>query len=635
MRWCPDTQLSVEALTSTSSATVNSRRPGACRRTGRPRPGTPAAQSASALTYSSMSSSAPSRWPPIRTRRGRRRSNRDAHPPTGVAACRVSAACTHRDRRVRVRVRARSRRAGGRPAGTEIPLGVGDTGPYPRGSRGSRPWSALVAGPQDLPRLARRSHDARLGSSASESPSASGSASSARSRGPLETERILDALLRFVGTDDPRPGPLIVLVLARLARPRTAAHLRDAAASASAGDASSCCHQTSPPHHPWCGGERAAPVRDGRNAAVGRATGSSGLGRCTRPVERLAEPWRTSARAAIRLLRVLRQKIARTRVSNRMLGASRAAAPLPAVAQRGSRAARSAGTSPGASPHDPVSTAAASASRNRSRTSRSSIASAMRRAATHQPHRLFDAEQEVVSGTPLRCRRSHRRSAAGRSATPSVPATISLPRLRVAAGETGEPAHRRGRSAAATIDSGASNRAFRNSSMRPRTSARRSTLFGRRRRVAAPAIARDPRRDVRAVDDEIFGFGHSSCDVGSPTAHTDYIVALTRSCMARQQIRVVGQRAEQRRAQAARIGMPLATSRAVATIEPRARHLGQPAIAQLPQPLGQRDERDRRGAVHAALRATRSPLPSSAGGKPNSSATNRCRVLGFRSLSPC
>ena len=54
--------------------------------------------------------------------------------------------------------------------------------------------------------------------------------------GPLETERILDALLRLVGANHPRAGSAVVFVLGRLTNPRTPPHFGDAAAPHVAGD---------------------------------------------------------------------------------------------------------------------------------------------------------------------------------------------------------------------------------------------------------------------------------------------------------------------------------------------------------------------------------------------------------------
>ena len=67
--------------------------------------------------------------------------------------------------------------------------------------------------------------------------------------------------------------------------------------------------------------------------------------------------------------------------------------------------------------------------------------------------------------------------------------------------------------------------------------------------------------------------------------------------------------------------------------QPGARHLGEAAVPRVAQATRQRHQLDRRGPIDAALVGDdrRFELRRR---QANSSATNRCRVLGLRSLSP-
>ena len=158
---------------------------------------------------------------------------------------------------------------------------------------------------------------------------------------------------------------------------------------------------------------------------------------------------------------------------------------------------------------------------------------------------------------------------------------------------------------------------------------------GPRRRVTAPCVADKSRGDICAIDDEIFGFAHCQDALTSfkcrPELHRRGDEIVHRS----QQIRIVGQRPEQRR-------RTRDAQRNAAGDQPGgrddqacARHLGEAAVPELAQATCQFDERRSPWAVDATFVARRLSASSSAGGKLNSRATNRCRVLGFRSFSPC
>ena len=115
-----------------------------------------------------------------------------------------------------------------------------------------------------------------------------------------------------------------------------------------------------------------------------------------------------------------------------------------------------------------------------------------------------------------------------------------------------------------------------------------------------------------------------------------HMVAVTRSCIAasRSGSSVSGPNEAPYR-QADPHGDPAREQSRRRDDQPGARHLRQPSVAQLAKPVRQGDECRRRCSAPHRLRARRCPPRASGCGKSNSSATNRCRVLGFRSLSAC
>ena len=170
------------------------------------------------------------------------------------------------------------------------------------------------------------------------------------------------------------------------------------------------------------------------------------------------------------------------------------------------------------------------------------------------------------------------------------------------------------------------NRAVRNISSRARTLVSGDVAIRGGCPVALPRVAREPRREMRALENQFFGFGHTvrsasrffgrhvasafSGDHRGLLSGRYGIVALTRSCMAasRSGSSVSGPR---RAAwQAARIGMPPGDEPRRRDNQACARYLGETTVAELAQTIGQRDERDRRVALDRRPRARRSrPRP--------------------------
>ena len=120
-----------------------------------------------------------------------------------------------------------------RPAvrtGAEIPLGIRDAGSCWRGRLVPRSSRRLLAGAQDLLCQAGRPDDTRLGQFRERVPQRFRVRLVGSIGRALEAERVLDALLRLVGANDPRPCPLVVFVFRRFPNARPPPHLGDAAA---------------------------------------------------------------------------------------------------------------------------------------------------------------------------------------------------------------------------------------------------------------------------------------------------------------------------------------------------------------------------------------------------------------------